>query len=135
MGGADSDILLGRAGPDTLTGVDPNGSDVGMGTIDRLTGGKGFDTFVLGNEIAHFYDDDRVNRRGLKDFAVITDLKRNDIIQLNGTTDDYVLRRSPSTHYPGTGIFHLDGDKKELIGIITGDMNLSLDSSNFSFIG
>ena len=132
-GGRDSDTLLGQGGTDTLIGVDPTSDTPGQGEMDLLTGGPGPDTFVLGNETIHFYDDGRSNRRGFKDFAVITDLRAKDTIQLNGEINDYIVRQSPSEQYPGTGIFRLETGKKELIGIIADQTDISLDATNFSF--
>ena len=134
IGGAGSDVLLGKGGADTLIGVDPTSETPGNREIDLLTGGPGPDTFVLGDETNYFYDDGRSNRRGFKDFAVINDLRKKDTIQLNGEIDDYLVRRSPSFQYPGTGIFRLEDGKKELIGVILNQTDISLDSANFSFV-
>ena len=133
-GGADSDILLGKGGADTLIGVDPTTEELGKREIDLLTGGPGPDTFVLGNETAHFYDDGQSNRRGFKDFAVITDLRKQDIIQLNGESRNYLIRRSPVAQYPGSGIFRVEEGKKELIGIVANNADISLNDANFSFV-
>lgn len=83
-GAGGNDVLIGRGGRDTLvggTGLDVlNGTDSslrGNREVDRLTGGLGTDLFILGDRFGSYY------RNGVaSDFAQITDLNFNDLIQL-----------------------------------------------------
>ena len=91
-GGSGSDNLNGETGNDILIGTD--GWSGVFGEVDRLTGGSGADTFVLGNNNDWFY-------RG-NAWAIITDFSRSsgDKIQLSGRIQDYWLS---SRFEPGAG--------------------------------
>jgi Ca2+-binding RTX toxin-like protein len=84
---------------DVLTGSTSNA----VGKIDILTGGVGADLFVLGDANTVFYDDRNSATAGRSDYALITDFNKSndfkgleDVIQLNGTREDYVLAASPT---------------------------------------
>ena len=91
-GGSDRDILIGSTGTDVLLGG--SGDDYLMGSsstarnakeYDRLYGGYGYDTFVLGDRTGSFY-------QGMG-YAVIQDWSSFfDTIQLKGSSSQYALR-------------------------------------------
>jgi hypothetical protein len=132
FGGRGNDSLSGGNGRDTLTGSTGNV----VGEIDILTGGVGRDLFVLGDATTVFYDDRKTATAGRGDYALITDLNiSDDVIQLNGTREDYVLAASPTGLPSGTAIYRNkpSGELDELIGIAQGSTNLSLDGDYFGF--
>ena len=134
FGGDDNDSLNGGSGSDMLIGVDPDASEPGVGELDTLVGGNdtNVDIFVLGDAIGVYYDDG-VAGTGTGDYALIRQFDPNDgdTIELHGSADDYELGASPSGLPSGKAIFTSDG---ELIGLVQGGGNLSLDSSAFTFV-
>jgi hypothetical protein len=71
-----NDVITGGAGDDFLCGVSRTGTDLtsmGRGQIDILTGGEGFDIFVLGDSRGAFYDDGIRANHGMTDYAIIKD--------------------------------------------------------------
>lgn len=153
IGSDNSDRIVAGAGDDILTGVKAsvsritnNGvssvtiisnSNPGQGERDRLTGGTGFDKFILGDSTSIYYNDNNSSISGKQDKAIILDFNRSeDKIQLNGSASDYVLKEV-SGH---TRIF-LDDDgvsgfsrQDELIGIVKNNTSLNLNSSSFEFV-
>jgi len=130
-GGGGNDTLSGGGGNDTLSG---GGSTVGE--IDTLTGGAGGDRFILGNGTDVFYDDGNPTTAGRADYALITGFNTSeDVIQLNGQQGNYRLGSSPTGLPAGTAIYRdKPGEEPdELIGIVQGSSNLSLDSDDFRF--
>jgi Ca2+-binding RTX toxin-like protein len=147
-GGDGNDYLQGRFGSDVLNGDE--GNDILIGAVpqlfatsydtevDTLTGGAGTDQFILGvlpDIVLYQYSSTTQNR---DDYALITDFnKSEDVIQLAKTFDTgaatYRLGSSPSGLPTGTAIY-LDFDVDELIAIVQGDSELSLDDSYFSFV-
>ena len=129
-----SDALDGGEGADTLIGVDCKAAHPGLKEVDALTGGNGADTFVLGDRNTSYYNDGNPNSKGLGDYALITDFKNSDTIQLRGSASNYVLvnnfRLGITT---GTAIF-LKDTVNELVGIAEGASGLSLNSKAFSFV-
>ena len=110
-------------------------SSPGAGEIDILTGGNGRDTFVLGDINKAYYDDGNPNTQGLLDYALITDFSNEDIIQLNGKANHYLLDETYSLGgSAGTAIFYKD-TVNELIGFVEGVTGLNLKSNDFSFTG
>ena len=132
QGGPGNDVLNGGAGNDILIGVYP-GSVLppGLGEIDNLTGGAGADTFVLGDAENVFYDDNNKTNPGFADLATINDFNPSqDKIQLKGTPQDYRLQAVGGN----TRIFSKQpGEADEIIGIVQGRNNLTLDSDDFLF--
>ena len=85
FGGAGYDTVFGGAGDDILNGTD--GINAGYDEEDRLNGGLGADTFVLGDSDRGYY-----NSQGWSDCVIIEDFNVNeDTIQLNGSSHDYWL--------------------------------------------
>jgi hypothetical protein len=138
-GGTGNDRLFGGSGSDTLTGSTSNA----VGEIDILSGGEDGDLFVLGDATTVFYDDRNTTTAGIRDYALITDFTKSDnffgfsddVIQLNGTREDYVLAASPMGLPSGTAIYRQkpNGEPDELIGIVQGSTNLSLEDDYFRF--
>ncbi|MFM5941491.1 MAG: hypothetical protein ACKOQ2_01920, partial [Dolichospermum sp.] len=63
----------------------------GLGEKDTLTGGTGSDRFILGNATKVYYDDGNTLTNDSNDYADITDFNIGDIIQLQGTSSNYLL--------------------------------------------
>ncbi|EKD10465.1 Ig-like domain-containing protein [Limnospira platensis] len=125
--------IVGTQGDDWLNGTDPNSSNPGRGQIDILTGNGGFDTFVLGDSNSVYYDDGIDDQPGWQDYALITDFD-NDVIQLHGSSEDYRLADSPQGLPNGLAIFYKGDVTDELIGIVQGMNNISLNSSSFVYV-
>ncbi|GAB4156749.1 MAG: hypothetical protein Fur0046_36690 [Cyanobacteria bacterium J069] len=139
VGDSRSNRLDVRGGNDILNGV---GNSSGRGSVDVLIGGAGRDRFLLGDAMTAFYDDGKPKQRGLKDYALLQDFSpADDIIQLHGTRNQYLLGRSPIRRTQGTAIFW-DTNKNgalnrqdELIAIVAGTQKLNLGASYFSYTG
>jgi RTX calcium-binding nonapeptide repeat (4 copies) len=123
-----NDTLWTGLGNDILTGA---GADGGVGEIDRLAGGGGKDTFVLGNSTQVFYNDGKANTIGVSDYALILDFNlKKDQIQLKGSATDYTLAAPPQAlGLKGTGIY----SGNELIGVVSG-VNVADFSTGFTFV-
>ncbi|NEZ58810.1 calcium-binding protein [Adonisia turfae] len=141
-GGSGNDRLLGGWGNDRLVGGD--GNDFLQGAWRRtaaekdvMTGGRGRDTFVLGNQSGTLYDDGKIRSMGISNYALITDLntRQGDMIQLSND-HDYRLGSSPKGADRGRGLFidNAAGQKDELIAVIRGSGNLNLNSSTFKYV-
>ncbi|MEH2249962.1 calcium-binding protein [Nostoc sp.] len=134
QGGPGNDLLNGGSGNDILIGVFP-GSPLppGLGETDNLIGGAGADTFVLGDAVNVFYDDNNTTSPGFGDLATIIDFDSSlDRIKLKGAPQDYLLQVVGSN----TRIF-LDkpgAEQDEIIGIVQGVVGLTLNSDNFTFL-
>ncbi len=128
-GGAGNDTLNGGGGNDVLIGVDENSANPGQGEKDILQGKNGNDSFILGNADTPFYNHD-----GGVDKAIIKDFTAGDMIQLNGSASDYLLKVTGSGN---TNILYQPfGETKDLVGIVTNVTHLELDNSEqFSFVG
>lgn len=84
-GGAGWDTIYGGVGNDTLNGTDS--INAGYNQEDRLNGGLGADTFVLGDSNRGYY-----NAQGWTDCVVVEDFDiHEDTVQLNGSSDKYWL--------------------------------------------
>ncbi|VEP13540.1 Type I secretion target GGXGXDXXX repeat protein domain protein [Hyella patelloides LEGE 07179] len=132
IGGEGRDLLIGNRGDDLLVGVSVESFTPGANEIDFLIGNSGADTFVLGDALEVYYDDDNDQTLGLKNFANIRDfdLQESDVIRLHGSADDYSLESSSL----GTSIFYeSEGQSSELIGVVAGVNDLQLDSDAFEF--
>ncbi len=92
--------------------------------------------FVLGDANQVFYDDRNTATTGKGDYALVTDFNTSaDVIQLKGTSDNYVLAPSPAGLPAGTAIYlnKLGSEPEELIAIVQGSTSLSLDGDYFTF--
>lgn len=135
-----NDTIVAGNGDDRLTGVTATGTtaaDTGTGQIDRLTGGSGIDTFLLGDAIRGVYYDDKINGNiGVTDYALITDFKSGqDKLQLRsgsyfvsvaGTTTSLYWDRNANNVFNTTGV-----DRDELIAILT---NASITGSDLTWV-
>lgn len=133
-GGSGNDTLLGGAGNDTLIGVSTTSFVTpGLNEIDNLFGGAIADTFVLGDRINVFYNDNSPVSPGLSDYAVIRDFSTSeDFIRLkNGLS--YVVGLSPIASLSGAAIFVNDGSSPELIAVLPGLTPSSAINSRFVF--
>jgi RHS repeat-associated protein len=129
-GGAGNDVLLGGNDNDILIGVQPDAGSPGNGEVDRLTGGEGADTFVLGDRTTAYYTE-----TGNGDYSLVADFDATvDRIQLQGSSADYLLAPSPEGLPAGRAIFYQPEAGRELIAILSGNTDLSLDSNSFSFV-
>ncbi|WP_013334894.1 beta strand repeat-containing protein [Gloeothece verrucosa] len=137
FGGIGNDILNGDAGNDYLSGGNGNdtlqGTNNGVGERDPLEGGTESDRFILGDTTKIFYDDGNSTLAGSNDYAQINDFNpTEDIIQLNGSSNNYLLTVSGSNtnlyiNKPGT-------EPDELIAIIQNQTGLSLTNPYFSYV-
>ncbi|MDB9451006.1 beta strand repeat-containing protein, partial [Dolichospermum circinale] len=130
--GDGNDSINGGDGNDTIDGVNGASLTPGLGEIDSLTGGAGSDRFILGNATKAYYDDGNTLTNGSNDYADITDFNIGDIIQLQGTSSNYLLAvvgvdTQILINKPGT---ELD----ELIGIVRNQTGLSLTGTYFSYV-
>lgn len=130
------DELFGGSGDDHLVGVTASSTTAGRGEVDRLTGGSGRDRFHLGNSQRVFYNDGNNSSSGTGDYALIADFKltEGDVIQLKGAASSYRLGSSPTGLPSGSAIFLKTSGTDELIGVVQGTTNLSLNSAAFSFV-
>lgn len=131
IGSPENDLLEGNtnAGVDILTGIEGKDQLVGADGVDRfLVGGTAtidFGDVQLTGETgqAVFYDE-----AGNDDYALISQFDSGqDVIELAGEKSEYSLGASPDGLPDGTGIFRGD----ELIGIVEGQNDLSLDADYF----
>jgi len=135
-GTSGNDGLYGGLGNDTLTGV--GSTTVGAGEVDWLMGGGGNDTFVLGDTMTTFYNDNNLATVGADDYAILVDYNpTQDQIQLHGVASDYVLGAIPiSSGMTGTAIFYQPAGQRstaELIGIVAG-VTLTDFNAGFAFV-
>ncbi|GCA80231.1 poly(beta-D-mannuronate) C5 epimerase 6 [Microcystis aeruginosa NIES-2521] len=127
-GDAGNDELIGEEGNDTL-----QGTNNGTGEQDYLVGGTGNDRFILADTTKTFYDDGNSTLPGDNDYATIADFNTtDDIIQLRGSSGDYLLSVSGSNtklyiNKPGS-------EPDELIAVINNQTALSLTASYFSYV-
>ncbi|WP_375328120.1 Calx-beta domain-containing protein [Microcystis sp. BLCC-F210] len=129
-----NDAITTGGGNDLLAGAVSNSLNPGIGEIDRLEGGAGADTYILGNFITSFYDDDDPMSMGTTDYARIVGFDADeDRIQLSGPTTNYFLGNSPIPGITGTGIILAKpgAEPDELIAIIEGVTGLDLNSNAF----
>jgi serralysin len=125
IGGAGNDILFGGVGginPEFGIAREDGTPNPAEGEVDRLTGGKGKDTFVLGNRNRVFYASKELKDSDSDDFAIITDFKDGkDRIQLKGGVE-YTLQFVTLGSVSGVGIYASlsISQPSELIGIVQG---------------
>ena len=141
IGGSDNDILEGRNGDDRLIGVElaDSSSRFGKDEIDDLAGGGGRDSFVLGDPLRIYYDDDNPLARGEADYALLSDVEPDqDLIRLAGTKELYRLDlfTSESGTIDAALIFDpgvtARGETVAILQDVSEDFNL--DSPTFQFI-
>ncbi len=142
FGGLAGDYLYGDDGDDILIGADPSIDDLYIpgsygGIQDSFYGGPGKDIFVLGNAHKTYYSENgTVGGGGSR--ANLFDFNRNeDIIQLHGSSEDYLLWSRIEVNYP-TGLTYLElknphGSGYEIIAILYGQTDLSLTDSYFQY--
>ena len=130
-----NDAIRTGGGNDRLAGAVSNSLNPGIGEIDRLEGGAGEDTYILGNFITSFYDDDDPTSIGTTDYARIVgfSVTEGDRIQLSGPKTNYFLGNSPIPGITGTGILLAKpgAEPDELIAIIEDVTGLDLNSTAF----
>ncbi|MEL7244314.1 MAG: calcium-binding protein [Cyanobacteria bacterium J06573_2] len=138
IGGSGKDYIDGGSGNDAITGVDI--VNFGTGEIDRLKGGEGEDTFILGNESDCFYDDGNNKNKGRSDYAFIMDFNVNeDDIQLFSGENYYldVARGSSSIYIDNDGVEGFSRND-ELISVIKGvsltEGNIDGSIEGFNFV-
>jgi Ca2+-binding RTX toxin-like protein len=143
-GGYDNDVLNGGAGNDVLIGGIALTSDY---EVDTLTGGAGADRFILGNEFDTLYVPYNASVEDpINNYAIITDFDSNqDVIQLSEgydieSRDRYFLESSPAGLPQGIAIYvnyqgNSDNEiRPDLIAVVQGVTNLSLEGSYFRFV-
>lgn len=123
-----NDTLNGAAGNDSLTGSSVDG---GAAEVDKLIGGDGKDTFVLGTINGRFYDEGTASKAGKGNYALIADFTVGaDRLQLKGAADDYRLGASGVDGVKGSGLFLETGATDELIAIIASADDTRLTAAN-----
>ncbi|KOP27378.1 hemolysin [Hapalosiphon sp. MRB220] len=139
-----SELMWGRSGKDTFVGLKPGDDhfaqpqiDIILGDADLMAALQGSqlhwdDRFVLGDWKQPYYTDGKGLDFGLKQFASILDFNPcHDVIQLHGTSEDYHLVKSPL----GTAIFWKQGIVPDLVAVLPGIHNLSLEGKYFQYEG
>lgn len=140
IGGTGNDTVYGDRGSDSVIGVETDAIAPGLGEIDILYGGngevtKGVDVFVLGDSLTAYYNSGNNSDVGLEDYALIEDYNLSeDIIQLHGDSNRYRLDIAPVGLPSGTAIYYQNDSQEEIIGIIDGVSNITLNESDFSFV-
>jgi Ca2+-binding RTX toxin-like protein len=126
-----NDTLMGGEGNDTLNGYSAAKTD---GTqFDRLTGGAGADTFILGDFQGVSYVESGDG------YAVIQDYQAEDRIQINGSFSQYTLEYKL---VDGIGSSALDteiyftsaNNSRDRIAIIQDSTNIALNTNNFVLV-
>ncbi|HUS36601.1 MAG TPA: calcium-binding protein, partial [Verrucomicrobiae bacterium] len=121
-------VLRGEAGNDVLDGAGT------IAKVDRLNGGLGADTFVLGEGSVRYYDDGSTSNPGYNAYAIIEDFipSQSDRLRLAGNRAEYFLGTSPIAEFPGAAIYHdsnnnaaLDAGTDELIAILISTESLT----------
>lgn len=143
-----SQIVWGRTGNDTVLGLQPIINNPGQVQIDVLVGDAEFDLltapaprdwsnrFILGDWQKSYYANGDSSIFGLNDFALLPDLNPyKDIIQLNGTSQDYRLFKfSGGTAILRPQVIEPNYAVPDVITVIP-TPNLSLDANYFKFTG
>jgi Ca2+-binding RTX toxin-like protein len=132
-----SETIQGTSGIDKISGVAASGTKLGKGTVDKLWGKEGADTFVLGDQRGVFYDDGNRKSAGRGDYAQIMDFEAGDKVQLSGSMSKYLLAAGALNGLSGTQIY-LDTNnsgkidvRDELIGHVVGAVPLTPDAFVF----
>jgi Ca2+-binding RTX toxin-like protein len=106
-GNAKNNVLSGGDGNDVLLG----GFGIGLAgvEVDRLAGGTGADTFILGDATnGRYYDDRSSLSAGKTGYARIEDFtpSQGDKLKLKGAATEYYLGASGVSGVPGIGLYH-----------------------------
>jgi Ca2+-binding RTX toxin-like protein len=135
VGGKGNDWLIGGSGNDILCGTGATDLFSSFNQIDKLTGGKGSDTFVLGVAGFSYYLGGGNYTPGLplppatKGYAIITDFKASkDTIQLNNGLI-YTLGYTNMTGTAKTDTLILRSGTNDVIGVIQ-DQKVTAFTSN-----
>jgi hypothetical protein len=144
-----STLLFGRIGNDRLIGANPADANPDLGKRDILLGGPDFvvgfidgegttngpdnNLYVLGDENNPYYVGGG-GPLGSNDFALILSFQSDkDFIRLNGNPENYSLANfGTNNQSQGTAIFLNDG-QPDLVALLPGISDLSLDSNSFEF--
>ncbi len=137
FGTVGSDILVGTAGADRISGVPKSGEGAGRGSVDLLAGLSGADVFVLGTHSKAFYNNGNNNSAGTKDFASIIDFSRSEGDKIEVKAGTYFFHELSIVKLNGTGLY-LDTnnsgnwDAKDeltcfLVGVATGSVSVGQD--------
>ncbi|ACB50264.1 putative peptidase [Crocosphaera subtropica ATCC 51142] len=114
-------------GTGTLTGS--ANADALLGLMKQQLGTAGEDSFVVGDATESFYDS-----YGQQDYLEISGFDASqDIIQLHGTANDYLIGASPSGSNDQGIFLKVAGMQDELVAIVKDSNNLDLNSNNFVF--
>ncbi len=129
-----SDRLIGTAEADEIVGVRSNSRNPGRNERDMLMGGGEGDRFILGDSNQVYYTDGDTSSYGTGDFAYIRDfnMSEGDVIQLHGEASDY--RLGSCCRQDMSILFHNDGGRPEVVGVIRSQDSLSLTSDAFEFV-
>ncbi|HYZ48574.1 MAG TPA: S8 family serine peptidase [Sphingomonas sp.] len=136
-GTAGNDTLHGTTASERIFGVAGTGLNPGRGSVDKLYGGGGNDTFVLGDSRGAFYDDG-VTGVGRGDYAQVMDWNSGDKIQLAGTAADYFFKLGTYNGLLGTWILedsnhnHVWDSADEFIGHIVGMNKVVSDAFTYA---
>ncbi len=137
LGTNGNDALVGTAAGEVICGIPAGAGTLGRGTIDRLTGGAGADTFVLGDGRGVFYNDGAATNAAMADYAQILDFTKGDRIQLSDDVASYFLVSMTLGGLRGLGILaDLNGNGRydaadELVGHVANVTSLA--SGDFIF--
>lgn len=159
VGGSGNDILIGTDVPlppvdptltnptltdPTLTATTTDPLTAPVGDVDTMVGGNGKDTFVLGlagNQVLY-------KSNAIADYALITDFKNPDRIQLAGAATNYTVQDYVGADGTvGTGIYHsgattgattgVVGAQSELVAVLANvtAATVNLNSAAFVYVG
>ncbi len=116
VGGLDQDYLSGGRGNDWLVGVNLTQAEAGNGEVDKLTGNRGYDKFVLGDRKQAYYVG-----MGDSDYALITDFETGrDRILLHGGSRDYAVEYAKVSGglVTGSRIYYTGSGQRDLVGLV-----------------
>lgn len=131
-----SDVIVGTAGADKISGLPLNSTSFGRGTVDKLTGNGGADLFVIGVPQGRFYDDGSAKNAGTGDYALVTDFGADDMLQLASGTYNYKSAKVGGA--TGLGVYHdtngngIYDSRDELVALLQGVSSIS--QSQLSFV-
>jgi Ca2+-binding RTX toxin-like protein len=138
LGYGGNDLLIGNLGSDRLNGGNGNDTLDGFSwgynrEIDTLTGGRGKDTFVLGDATGVSYLGGRTSNGRDASYARITDWNpADDFIQAHGSSSSYRLVKNQNwlgSSAKDTGIYI----GNDLIGVVQDSINVSFNR-DFVFV-